>query len=221
MRCVAVCRHHGCVITWCSLLQRVGITGPLWFAVSRHEFAVSRHDKHEGAALIAFVSRRTLMPMSHHKCPAPVSKEASQYACRNKRILQTLEIRSLYIHMLTCCLIHMWARRMRHQGGPLTSHVRGVPWSPHDTALICVKWSIHMFKMRHSYVWHETFICVTWRIKTPLWQLTWKGCLAALTLQHTAKHWYTLQHTAAHCNTLQHTVAHCNTLEHSATHSHT
>ena len=153
MQCVALC---------CNVLQ--GMV----------RVAVSWHDKHESAALIAYVSRRTLMPMLHHKSPAPVSKEASQYAylymmphsyvrynastqairgfhtcgmrrqgapltCRNKRVLQTSEMRSLYIHMFTCCLIHTWARRMRHQGGPLTSHVRGVPWSPHDTALICVK----------------------------------------------------------------------------------
>ena len=33
----------------------------------------------------------------------------------------------------------------------------------HDT-FICVTWLIHMCDMTHSYVWHDTFICVTWLI---------------------------------------------------------
>jgi len=33
----------------------------------------------------------------------------------------------------------------------------------HD-AFICVTWRIHMCDMTHSYVWHDAFICVTWRI---------------------------------------------------------
>jgi len=46
-----------------------------------------------------------------------------------------------------------------------------VPWEHamthsyvwHD-AFICVPWRIHMCDMTHSYVWHDAFICVTWRI---------------------------------------------------------
>jgi len=33
----------------------------------------------------------------------------------------------------------------------------------HDS-FICVTWLIHMCDMTHSYVWHDSFICVTWRI---------------------------------------------------------
>jgi len=33
----------------------------------------------------------------------------------------------------------------------------------HD-AFICVTWRIHMCDMTHSYVWQDAFICVTWRI---------------------------------------------------------
>jgi len=35
----------------------------------------------------------------------------------------------------------------------------------HDS-FICVTWRIHMCDMTHSYVWHDAFICVTWRIHT-------------------------------------------------------
>jgi len=31
----------------------------------------------------------------------------------------------------------------------------------HDS-FICVTWLIHMCDMTHSYVWHDSFICVTW-----------------------------------------------------------
>jgi len=33
----------------------------------------------------------------------------------------------------------------------------------HDS-FICVTWLIHMCDMTHSYVWHDAFICVTWLI---------------------------------------------------------
>jgi len=33
----------------------------------------------------------------------------------------------------------------------------------HDS-FICVIWHIHMCDMTHSYVWHDSFICVTWPI---------------------------------------------------------
>jgi len=33
----------------------------------------------------------------------------------------------------------------------------------HDS-FICVTWLIHMCDMTHSYVWHDSFICVTWSI---------------------------------------------------------
>ena len=33
----------------------------------------------------------------------------------------------------------------------------------HDS-FICVTWVIHMCDMSHSYVWHASFICVTWLI---------------------------------------------------------
>jgi len=42
--------------------------------------------------------------------------------------------------------------------------------------------------MTHSYVWRDSYICVTW-------------------LRYTSTHCITLQHTATHCNTLQHTWA--------------
>ena len=34
----------------------------------------------------------------------------------------------------------------------------------HDS-FICVTWLIHMCDMTHSYVWHDSFICVTWLIR--------------------------------------------------------
>jgi len=47
----------------------------------------------------------------------------------------------------------------------------------HDT-FMCVTWLIHICDMTHSYLWHDSFICVTWRIHVwhdssetyPLWQ---------------------------------------------------
>jgi len=35
----------------------------------------------------------------------------------------------------------------------------------HDS-FMCVTWRIHMCNMTHSYVWHDSFICVTWLIHT-------------------------------------------------------
>jgi len=34
----------------------------------------------------------------------------------------------------------------------------------HDT-FICVTWLIYMCDMTHSYVWHDSFICVTWLVR--------------------------------------------------------
>ena len=39
----------------------------------------------------------------------------------------------------------------------------------HDS-LICVPWLIHMCAMTHSYVCHDSFICVTWLIH--MWDMT-------------------------------------------------
>ena len=39
----------------------------------------------------------------------------------------------------------------------------------HDS-FICVTWLIHMCDMTHSYVWHSSFICVTWLIH--MWDMT-------------------------------------------------
>ena len=33
----------------------------------------------------------------------------------------------------------------------------------HDS-FICVTWRIHMCDMTHSYVWHDSFICATWNL---------------------------------------------------------
>jgi len=33
----------------------------------------------------------------------------------------------------------------------------------HDS-FVCVTWLIHMCDMTHSYVWHDSFMCVTWLI---------------------------------------------------------
>jgi len=98
---------------------------------------------------------------------------------------------------------------------------------------------IHTSDMTHSYVWHDSFICVTWLIHTcdmthsHVWFLlvhvnslkhfvdhsTETSRYEALcdminSLQHAATRCNTLLHTATHCNTLQHTATHCNTLQH-------
>jgi len=103
---------------------------------------------------------------------------------------------------------------------------------------------IHTSDMTHSYVWHDSFICVTWLIHTcdmthsHVWFLlvhvnslkhfvdhsTETSRYEALcdminSLQHAATRCNTLLHTATHCNTLQHTATHCNTLQHTATHT--
>ena len=33
-----------------------------------------------------------------------------------------------------------------------------------NDSFICVSWLIHMCDMTHSYVWHDSFICVSWLI---------------------------------------------------------
>jgi len=54
------------------------------------------------------------------------------------------------------------------------THAKGVTWLIHKDdmthsymchdSFICVTWLIHMCDMTHSYVWHDLFICVTWLI---------------------------------------------------------
>ena len=86
---------------------------------------------------------------------------------------------------------------------------------------------MHMCDMTHSYVWQDSFICVTRHIP-------YSSSLGVVTLQHTATHGKTLQQTATHCcNTLQYTQSLfdfwgvvcwdsfdslCITLQHTATH---
>jgi len=65
----------------------------------------------------------------------------------------------------------------------------------HDS-FICVTWLIHMCDMTHSYVWHDSFICVTWLIHDYIL------CATSDTLSHQFE---------THCNTLQHSSTHCNT----------
>jgi len=86
--------------------------------------------------------------------------------------------------------------------------------------------------MTHSYIWHESFICVTWLIRIRdmtdacMWDVTRRAAFIAYLYVWTATHCNTgciyllnasqrivkhLQHTATHCNTLQHTATHCNT----------
>jgi len=69
------------------------------------------------------------------------------------------------------CLLHMfnktlWLNHQRHDSfmNHMT-HTEKVPalyvW--HDS-FICVTWLIHMRDMTHSYVWHDSFTCVIWLI---------------------------------------------------------
>jgi len=56
----------------------------------------------------------------------------------------------------------------------LPSSRRNVPWLIHmcdmthsyvwHDSFICVPWLIHMCAMTHSYMWHDSFICMTWLI---------------------------------------------------------
>ena len=67
-------------------------------------------------------------------------------------------------------------------------------------------WLIDTCDMTHWYVWHDSFIRVTWLIHN--------------TLQHIATHYKTLQDTATHSSTLRHTAPHCKTLQDTAIHCH-
>ena len=65
--------------------------------------------------------------------------------------------------------------------------------------------------MTPSYVWHDSFVCVTWRIyecDTTYLYASMKERLSWLIHSNTVCK--TLQHTATHCNILQHTATHCN-----------
>ena len=63
------------------------------------------------------------------------------------------------------------------------------PYVWHDS-FICVTWLIHMFDMTQLYVWHDSFICVTWLIY--MCDMT-NSYVNALT---------------TYCNTLQHSPSH-------------
>jgi len=64
----------------------------------------------------------------------------------------------------------------------------------HDS-FICVTWPIHMRDMTHSYVWHDSFKCVTWRIHmcdmtySYVWHASFT-CVTWLTLGEHACHVY-------------------------------
>jgi len=63
---------------------------------------------------------------------------------------------------------------------------------------------MHMCDMIHSYVWHDSFICVTWTIHMCGMTRSWVRHTSeqdSNTMQHT---YMELQHAAIHCNTLQH-----------------
>ena len=83
----------------------------------------------------------------------------------------------------------------------------------------------YMCDMNHPYVWHDSFICVTWLIHTCdmtqsyVWHDSHHNVSASHcnTLQRTAPHCNTLHHTATQCTTLHHTAPHCTTLQHAAT----
>ena len=66
----------------------------------------------------------------------------------------------------------------------------------HDS-FICVTWLILMCDMTHSYIWDDALICATWLLRVDPYQMY------ANTLQHSATHLNTLQLTATRHNTLQ------------------
>ena len=98
---------------------------------------------------------------------------------------------------------------------------------------------MRMCVMTHSYVWHDSFVCVT-RLTCVYMSLraewhassTWRGlfhpqdkCVACWRVSYsgdyTAAHCNILQHTATRCNTLQYTATHCSILQHSAVYCNT
>jgi len=95
----------------------------------------------------------------------------------------------------------------------------------HDS-FIYVTWLIHICNMTHSYMWHDSFICHTW-IHTG--RQTHEELCRTYELDTCWSVWHfhswcntlqtTLQHTATHCNTLQHTATHCNTLQYTLQHT--
>ena len=56
-------------------------------------------------------------------------------------------------------LIHKWDNRWIYSS---RVHIPSYVW--HDS-FICVTWIIHACDMTHSYVWHDSFICVPWLIR--------------------------------------------------------
>ena len=114
---------------------------------------------------------------------------------------------------------------------------------------MCVTWLVCMCDVTHSWVWHKSFISVTWFIHMRAMnsassllpsakfselnftvllysklrsELTFENLYmppAMLLKLHTCN---TLQHTATYCNILKYTATHCsNTLPHTATHCNT
>jgi len=95
----------------------------------------------------------------------------------------------------------------------------------HDVFL-CVTWRIHMCDMTYSYVWHDVFICVTWREDTKR-ELSEGDMSFVSSLQHTTRCITLIRNESwmnealyvwARCNTLKQTKARCNT-HHAATHT--
>jgi len=71
-----------------------------------------------------------------------------------------------------CCSIRdlnsRFALAAYSQTHPLSHSLRNLHWhlrhdsSPSVTRLLDMTWCIHMCDVNHSYVWHDSFMCVTW-----------------------------------------------------------
>ena len=68
------------------------------------------------------------------------------------------------IHTCDMTRLYVWKGEARNLSSLLV-HMRGTTHSYvwHDS-FICLTWLIHMYDMTHSYVWHVSFICMTWLI---------------------------------------------------------
>jgi len=90
----------------------------------------------------------------------------------------------------------------------------------HDS-FVCVKWLIRTCDMTHSFVWHDSFVRVKWLIRICDMTYSYNRCHQTPIFEAHHPHAASLLFDAAHCNTLQHTATHCNTLQHNATYGST
>ena len=116
-----------------------------------------------------------------------------------------------------CVSCHTYEWVMSHISCHTYEWVMSHIWVSHVTQWVFLtEIDLHEEMTSESYVWHDSFIRVTWRIH--MCDVTYSYVRHDPLISERRD---SLLVSTTHCNTLQHTATHCNTLQNTATHAET